>query len=139
MVDQAKENLNSETGASGAWNNVANFEIGKSKLNQKEIDEAAKQAVELTKIEKENFETNETTQWTQWNETKKNIPQNNVWTLPLGAKTAIENSDRPDDVKKWLENSYITTQNNMNDMNQSVQNSKLPWRIKKTANRLFKK
>lgn len=54
MGDQAKENLNVENGALwSALNKMKNdFELGKSKLSSKEVQEAAKKADELKELEK---------------------------------------------------------------------------------------
>ena len=134
MVDQAKENLNIETGALWALKNVKKFEIGKSKLSDEEIKEATIKEDELTKLET-NFETKTTT---EWDETKKTVLQKSIWTLPPDIKTAINGLNRPV-AQQWLADGYTTIQGNINTMNQSVQNSKMPRRIKSAANRLFKK
>lgn len=98
-------------------------------IGQKETIKAQKEAEDLLKQ-------------IEWTETKKNtwieqnISQKNIWTLSPDITTRINKLNRPV-AQQWLENSYRKIQDDTNTMNQLVQNSKSPGRIKKAANRLF--
>jgi len=111
MADQAKENLNIEAGDRWMLNKIQkNFEIGTSKLNQKELEDAAKKAAELADLEKK-FETWE---WTT-NETGKKWGTTTV-NNDKELDKAIQDLNRPD--APGLKASYETIQGDVDDMKQ---------------------
>jgi len=92
------EKKNVEIGASWASNTVKKFEIGKSKLSDKETQEATKKADELSKIEK-NFETKRPEA-----ASPTDIIPNHIATTD-SIDTTIKNLNRPE-AEKWIAQAY---------------------------------